>query len=813
MRRPLVPIALSFCAGIVLADLLQPPSLEWWFAAVAFLLLCILNILLRARRTLVFLALLLSVACAGGSYYRLRLETCENATVARVLSDRPKTAKLRGMVCSFPSLRRTRFATLRESQESPESTEYISFLLRVTEIYVGRKKQPASGILKVNLYEPSDSISYGQVIEVVGKIRKAPVARNPGQFNYRRFLKRKGVSGLLSVARHKQITIVGTSGNPFIRLVDGLRRAAVRAIRNNTSETAGGVLCCMLLGERHALPPQVEEDFRRTGTIHFLAVSGLHVMILAGSLWYGLILLGIRRKVIAVLVLIFLCGYTLIAGAGASILRASVIASVWCIGVLPEREGDNFNSLAAAALLILLLSPGQIFSPGFQFSFLAVIGIMRLYSPIMNLLQREPSPAEVAKMQTLGTPLTDIVVGYLKRNIAISAAACILTVPLAAYYFHIVTPLVLLFNLLVFPLIYLILSLGMICTGVALLLPSSGAVALFPAGVIASGFHALVRAGNDIPLSFLYVAAPSLGWLVCYYALIAFAASKVNFARKRIIAITAAFLLAIIPLYGRILTRPPDELKVTFLDVGHGNAVVMQLPSGRCVLYDVAGSPTFDIAANVIAPYLWREGVNFIDAVIISHPHFDHYGGLPSLAERFKIGEALVTSTFLRDESASPVAAKLRRAGTVVRQVAAGARLREGDFLLRILHPPPDPLQRFLSINDSSIVAEVTFRGRKMLLTGDAKHVALRMLRHRRGRTPCDLLLVPHHATRCKQPELLTETFTCRFAVISGREKEVSPDVLTTLMKSGAVVFRTGEVGAVFASIGESGIDVAGYLK
>jgi competence protein ComEC len=562
----------------------------------------------------------------------------------------------------------------------------------------------------------------------------------------------------------------------------------------NYPEPQASVLSCILLGNRGSVPKKIEEAFQRTGTVHILSVSGLHMAMLAGSLWFCLQYAGVRRRPAALLVLAFVAYYAALTGATAPPVRAGVMAAVACLGVILARQQQLMNSLALAALVILLLNPNEVFDVGFQLSFLCVLGIGLFYAPILNILPGRDSP-----LDELETARKRRAWFWIRRNVrkcvAVSAAAQLATAPLVAFHFHLVTPLAALFNVVVIPVAWLTQVTGMI----------SATAAGSPAGsgTVSWGFVQLVQLISWTPGCAFYVAGPSVAWMLAYFlflgATIWRERLRLNLARLVILALC----LAILPVCWWLFTPSRKDFNVTCLAVGHGNSVLLQFPGAHDVLYDCGTLGNYDVGKNVVAKYLWHEGITRLDAVVFSHPHFDHVSGFPSLAERIHVRRLIVSPRFAEDSLGRTMVQIAQRRGTEVQEVAAGDIIWLGDVAaVRVMHPPARIVTtRLLDTNERSLVLEVNAIGQQAVLTGDAGEIACRMVYGREMAPKCDVIQIPHHGTKASVAGFLAERLRPGVALISSKTPEEGLPAWNILHDRGVLALTTARSGAIQISL------------
>ncbi|MBM4049517.1 MAG: MBL fold metallo-hydrolase, partial [Planctomycetes bacterium] len=259
--------------------------------------------------------------------------------------------------------------------------------------------------------------------------------------------------------------------------------------------------------------------------------------------------------------------------------------------------------------------------------------------------------------------------------------------------------------------------------------------------------------------------------------------------------------------WSRLPSREPSELKVTGLDVGQGNCVFVGLPSGQNLLYDAGTAGSFDVGRNVVAPFLWHEGVRTIDALFISHPHGDHDNGVPALLERFRVRRVFVNEQFGQSKSGPGVLDAIRGHGIAVTRVAQGDRIEfAGGVSATVLFPPAHVSRRLaLSTNDLSTVLRLDWRDRRVLLCGDVQTNGIHLLLKSGPDLACDMIQVPHHGLRARNSDDLAKSAQPRFALVSALGHIPSEDTLRAYRRAKSLVLPTHAMGGVTMSFGRDG--------
>ena len=649
-------------------------------------------------------------------------------------------------------------------------------LLDVAALHAGPERLPAAGHVQLTVYgELALPLGEDQRVLVDTRLHPPIGFRNPGGFDYPAHLRREGVL-LVGHARAERITALTPDAPPWPVAV---KRWAVGVIAARLPETSAALLAGLLLGERSTLPREIDESFRRAGVYHILAVSGFNVALLAGAVFGGLAMCGVPHRGAAGAAAVVLVGFALVVGGQPSVLRATVMGLLLLAALLLDRESQLPNALALAVLALLLWRPGDLWEPGFQLSFAATAGIVYL------------GPVITARLIARGAP------AWLAAAVAVSLGAQAAVTPLMLAHFNQLSLIGVVANLLVVPLAAVATTLGML----ALLLElASGALA-------ALLFHALwlvliaLRAGVSLaaalPAAMVHLPAPSAATVVAWYGALLLAPGMAASRRIRTVVGVLAVLVAALSIWPWL--RPTETmLRVTFLDVGQGDAVLIELPEGPRLLVDggPGGARRFDVGERVLAPFLWNRPLARLDAVALTHWDADHSGGLAAVLTHFHVGEFWESA---RPPGGAPeTVAALLRSRAPRRVLAAGQRLWLGRALITVLGPGPDPAQ---TPNDQSLVLRLDWRGVSLLLAGDLGPRGEALLLERAGPVSTLALKVAHHGSRFSSTTPFLERARPRLAVISvgarNPFRHPSAEVLARLAAAGARVYRTDRDGAV----------------
>ena len=666
----------------------------------------------------------------------------------------------------------------------------LSFPMRVDTIWFNFVPWTARGRVLVRMPRSGYGLRYGDRLVLRGALRTPQGARNPGAFDYGRYLEARGISALFSVSAADPAARLNRGEGIWFRArVIAPARAFIRGLVDSALEgDAAALLKGLLLGARSEITPELRAAFSRLGVIHVLAVSGLHVGFVLLALIGLMRLLGLPDPWRGLAALPGLLFYAELTGSAAPVVRAALMAAVLLLGRILNRHSRPLNSLAFAAALILIFRPLELFQAGFAFSFSAVTGILLIYQRLSARLQ-----GPLSRWRARGCSVRV----YLVSLFTVSAAAQLATLPLTVQIYGRLPLLSLPANLLVVPMVAVILALGFLAAAGGLIWAALGRIYLNVAGLCLELLIALIRIAQQCPFASMDLPHLPFPAVLAYLAALAlFAFWPLPAARRRL-----AVLLALIPviwIWHHALFAERG-LRVTFFDVGQGDAALFEFPERRVLVVDCGESGEhFDAGRDVLAPYLRRRGIRTLDAVVLTHAHSDHIGGAAQLIEGWPVRRLFHPGTpgFEAIDSLACVH------GVPVLVPAAGDTL--GGFrgaAVWVLHP----LSRDLAgagdeLNNSSIVLKVIYGGCSFLLAADAeKEAEAEMLRFG-PLLRSDLLKVGHHGSATSSSATFLQRVSPRFAVVSvGRFNRFGlPDdaALEACRRCGSRVVRTDENGA-----------------
>lgn len=816
--RPLVAVAVAFVLGILAREWASLP--RWGVLSVgvcgvlgwAVLRLCCMPAVALG-------ALYLAVIAAGWLRLDLAVGRMPPHHIARFLSEAPRLVKVRGVVAGEPEVRALAAMPLSgDSRGHAGEARQTRFDLDCVEVEVEGQWRGTCGRLRVVEHGVPQELHYRDEVIAIGVARLPAGPTNPGQLDSATFLRRQGIHATMSVGEGALRVERPGAGLAPRRLLYSARAYIRETLKTRLSadERTAGLLCALVLGDRAGVDEELEGAFARTGTVHLLAVSGFNVAVVAWVVWAVMALAGAGRRMSAAVVMCAVASYAFVTGARPSVVRAAVMAGAIVVGIMGRRQLDPIQSVALAAIALLVLRPYDVFDVGFQLSFVAVLGIMCLsddfaavLGPRKSLFARAAVEEEVSLWRRLRSW------GWGKAALAagVSLGAWVAVFPLTAYYFHLFSPITVLVNLAAVPLAAVLTVLGFAHLGVAVVHPGVAGISALPARWTSWLLGRVVLGADSVPLGSQYCSAPALGWVLGYYVL------AVVFAARRWLGLSAARAASLWVLGGLayllFAASPglPKGLEVMALDVQHGNATVLRFHDGSTVLYDCGSYGRNDVGRWIVAPALWHRGVRAIDLLVVSHGDADHVNGIPALLDRFKIGHVLHSPVLRQCEAGRQLLDLLRRRGIPCTSVKAGNRIAVGDGnIVEVLWPMDWALRlRPNDQNENSLVIRVEHAGRRVLLAGDIQQVGATVLLRSGLDLRADVLLVPHHGCGLANAGEFAKAVRPAYAICSNRAEHLAPATVAAYEDVGARVLATCWDGAITIEVRRDGIEAKGW--
>ncbi len=785
-RRPAVAIAAALAVGVCMDRGLAPPV--GWTCAAGVLFAALAGTASVGRRT----AVLLSLVAVGSALHHVQWRAVPATDVSRRVGSEAILVRLTGVLTADP-----------REYEDPDRPVWEDPRRSIAEVrcesLAGEDGRVAcTGLVRVYVEGSLKEYGAGDRVRVLGWLGPVRGPTNPGQWDRRSTLRRQGIRCEMSAAAGTVERL--SEGWNLSAPLDRLRARCAKRLEGMMPERSAAAAKALLLGDRTGLTRDDRRQFVASGTMHLLAISGLHVGLLAAFAAVLCRLVGAGPAVTAVACLAAVGGFAVVAEFRPPVLRAVLFVAAAATAWVTRRTLDLFNTLCVAAVVVLLVTPAALFEPGTQLSFVAVAGLEWGRRVLPTRPRRWPvGPGK------LGERIWD--------GLRLTAGIVIWTGPLVAANFGLVTPIGYALNVLLLPVFGLLLACGFVTLGLLIFAPPLAAGPGITFGVGLTALLWIVDAAAAVPGGHAAVPPPP-GWWLCGWYVGLFATMFVPIARVR----TAPGRWAIAAgLFGWALAGaltptglPLGDLRVTALDVGHGSATLIELPDGHTLLYDCGSLSGGDRAADAVAGALRARGKTRLDEVIVSHADMDHFNGLPDLlagaaSGGVSVGGISIGPHFEASEQADAVAALDAAEDLPLARLRAGLIRTAGGATLSVLHPFAE-LNAAESDNARSVVLLIEHAGRRVLLTGDVEGAPQRALAERyveRYGPGIDLLLAPHHGGKRANPASLAAALRPRVVVVSGAQ-HADPVFLRGVYPS-SDLFLTSEVGAVTVTVTAGG--------
>lgn len=671
-------------------------------------------------------------------------------------------------------------------------------------------KKKVTGRILLNIYGVSETIpEFGDHILFESSIKSIRNFNNPGAFDYKRFLKLKGIYGT-AYSDPKKIKILTQTDevNFFLKLIRKIENVRTLyydfiLIHARDLETSG-ITASLITGKKEVISQNYRDLFSKAGISHLLAISGLHlsiVSLLFYSVFYQVLSLfpklsisGRSKKIAGILSLFPIIGYAIFSGFSPSTQRALIMIIILLFSFVSEKEKDIVSSISIAGILILAWDPGALFSISFQLSFMAIVFIVGGVSLLKRYFLM-PKKNMITQIGLMG---------------CITFFASLGTFPLTAHYFNMVSVIGLISNFIFIPVIgFLVLPLGLISLVCFSYFPF---IALF----ILNGCTQILQVSIMVlkflvclPFSWYRITSLQLNEIVCIYLIFILIFWGLKGHKRIFVFIPVLIFFMVLFHFSNYPVQKTlnSNLSITILDVGQGNSAFIQTPEGKNILVDGGGFSdvsSFDTGRFILAPFLWQKGIRSLDYVILSHPESDHLKGLIFILDNFDVLTLIKNKDQKNSKAYTNLIKICKKKNIRIWNPSVRAdQLNSGKVKLLFYESSKERFS--YDFNNNSLVFKLVYNKFSMLFPGDILSLREKNLSMNTYiNLNSDILLAPHHGSSTSSTNNFLDKVAPETVIIScgwhNRYGFPHKKILKRYLKHGIKIFRTDKDGAVFIS-------------
>lgn len=647
-----------------------------------------------------------------------------------------------------------------------------------------------SGKMLVYITGQTPHLQIGDDIEMLGRFFIPSPSNNPGEWDFESYMRQKQISCLMTV-RHpdgvKRLTEGGWEWG-LSKWRSSVRRFWETTFEKHLREENYPLAVALTLGDRTSLTPDIQHAFLASGAMHFLAISGMHIGILFGAIFFALRIsnISLRRSLASSIVLIIL--FAFVTEARPSVIRATIMLTFGVIGPLLGRRISPLSSLVLAAFIILLFDPLAIFDIGAQLSFIA-IGVIIVYSGLQNRQEEKPlDELEAEMIESERSPFQKFLFhfwGLFKSGVYLSTIIWLIAMPLVAGTFHFTAPLGSIVSVLLWPVLALGLITGFLLPLVEFIVPS---LSWIPGWTF--DFMLTVMQWSVINVSKVFdfhgaVAAPPYWWILIFYLLlVCIPLLKTTSALRttfQVFFIAWIFIGTTSSLVANERFLNENELRCTFLNVGHGGAAFIQNPNGTTMLYDIGSFQGPQRAWRPVDAALREMGHSRINLAVLSHSDLDHYNGYPALSKRIQIDQMFLSQSFLdlKRFGVSDILNSAKTQNTQIKLIQKDDQIElDPDVKIKVLHPSGDFSKWNETDNQNSIVLKIEFGNRSILLTGDVEEDGQNeLIENENGEF--DFVQAPHHGSKRSNKLRFGQWCNTPYVIVSDNDRKTHDNLQT----------------------------------
>ena len=656
---------------------------------------------------------------------------------------------------------------------------------------------------------------------------------NPGGFDQKQYMVFNGIYGTAFV-QSSAIKWTGSNHQTgFFQMIHHIRKMISIQIDGMDAGEEKEILKALVIGERTGIPERIIENFSKAGVSHLLVIAGLHVGIVATAsffifqwilsrfsffLWHAW-----TRKGAAILSIMPVWGYGLIAGMSPSTQRAVIMISIFLMTFLIHRNHESLNTLAVAAMIMLMVHPSALFSISFQMSFSSVFSILYILPKFWQPVNGNQNPGLRFR-------------NFLLSSLWVTLSATLGTLLPVMYYFNQLSLIGIISNFILVPIVgFGAVPLGLLSAGVSLTVPAVGMWGLKISAMVLAFSLGLTNFLAELPFSSIRTITPSILEMICAYTLLFalitlkeapvpdFQSLQSLYFRNRtklssstqtilrILSVASVIILGIDALYWGYHRFFRSDFRVTALDVGQGTANLLELPKGFVMLIDAGGfsdNSVFDVGKMIIAPLLWQKKIRTVDTLVLSHADSDHINGMLYIAEYFHVKNAWINADLEDRPHYHKLIEILAHHNVFPVDFRIFPRHHEiNGVIMDIVNPPSDVMEKaamdaWRNVNNDSIAVHASFGKISMLFPGDIQSPAEKEMVSLYGENlRSQILIAPHHGSKTSSSTAFVETIKPELVIFStglnNRFKFPHPSVVKRYQNLGAALLNTAVDGAI----------------
>jgi competence protein ComEC len=805
---PLVLPALAIIIGILLSKYIDFPVLYFIALVIVPALAAFIYLAFKRTASNIYFIVILAFFCSMGlgairlySYRHLPPNDISNIVKERTL------ATIRGTIITQPYTSDTNDWVFSKYKISDPAS---SFYLKLSAAEGKNGWTNISGTVRVQINEAVFDLKSGDSVQIYCWLEKFTPATNPGEFDISKKLANENIFIAASVDSRDAIEVLSHQEKlSFFKIHSLLNKAAAYALRgeDNQQDQSKNLIEALILGSRYKIDEKTIAAFRKTGLLHFLSLSGLNFVIMIAFVWWLSKFTGLGKKGQALICIAVSILFVMAVPPNPPVLRAAVISLVFCASYLFSRQPNSFNSLAISAIFLLIIKPVDLFDAGWQLSFATTLGILLFCKRIQLFIYEKIVLFNGALKNNKFFNIMSKYLFNFSGLFSAGLAAWLGGAGIMLYHFNTITPLSSLWTVLASPFVSAITILGLIKISITFFFPSIGYTIGILTSVLSDLLILLVKIFASIDISEILIGQVSTGLIILYYCALFFAAffffRKV--ALRKIICSILILALAISLFTIKFQRTHRSNLVLTCLDVGLGQAILIQPPGTANLLFDAGSLYKSNIGRRIIIPYLRAQAVSKLDAVILSHGEIDHINAIPEVLSSVKTKTVFANESFF---SGSKQSGSVKLLNNYISD--SGFNIQDINNLqiqsparIKALWPSRDSnITGTFSENDKSSVSLIDFAGVKILLCSDIEKFAQRKILEIYPDLKVDIIIAPHHGSTSTADPSFIEKLQPQFIIYSSGR--VQYENQSTYKEAALQLFTTRD-GAIQIKISKSG--------